>query len=43
VKNNNELYVLAKPRLNVLEGEFEIIKEILGQELIGTKYEAYIF
>ncbi|HPC30340.1 MAG TPA: isoleucine--tRNA ligase [Candidatus Pacearchaeota archaeon] len=43
VKNNNELYVLAKPRLNVLEGEFEIIKEILGQELIGTKYEPIFF
>jgi isoleucyl-tRNA synthetase len=43
VKNNNELYVLAKPRLNILEGEFRIIKEMLGQELIGTKYEPIFF
>ncbi len=39
VENNNEKYVLAKDRLSVLEGEFNIIKEFKGQELIGLKYE----
>lgn len=31
--------VLAKARLNALDGEYEIISEFKGSELIGTKYE----
>jgi isoleucyl-tRNA synthetase len=34
-----EEYVLAKSRLNVLDGEIEIISEFSGDELIGTVYE----
>jgi len=39
VENNNEKYILAKDRLSILEGEYNIIKEFKGQELIGLKYE----
>jgi isoleucyl-tRNA synthetase len=38
-ENNNEKYILAKDRLSILEGEYNIIKEFKGQELIGLKYE----
>lgn len=31
--------VLAKARLTVLDGEYEIISEFKGSELIGTRYE----
>lgn len=31
--------VLAKERLEVLDGEYEIIEEFKGSELIGTEYE----
>jgi isoleucyl-tRNA synthetase len=31
--------VLAKERLKVLDGEFEILKEFKGKELLGTIYE----
>ncbi len=31
--------VLAKARLSVLDGEYEIISEFKGSELIGTRYE----
>ncbi|GAB5466012.1 MAG: isoleucine--tRNA ligase [Candidatus Kapaibacteriales bacterium] len=31
--------VLAKARLSVLDGEYEIIKEFKGSELIGSSYE----
>lgn len=39
VENNSEKYILAKDRLSVLEGEYKIIKEMKGKELIGLKYE----
>ncbi|GAB1370601.1 isoleucine--tRNA ligase [Candidatus Kapaibacterium sp.] len=42
-KNKEEEYldelVLAKSRLQVLDGEYEIIKEFKGSDLFGTKYE----
>ena len=31
--------VLAQARLSVLDGEYEILKEFKGSELIGTRYE----
>lgn len=39
VKNNGEHLILAKARLSVLKGEYEIIQELKGQELIGLDYE----
>lgn len=40
-KEGTEEYklVLAKARLSVLDGEYEILKEFKGSELIGTRYE----
>jgi isoleucyl-tRNA synthetase len=32
-------YILAKSRLDILNFEYEIVEEIKGEELIGTKYE----
>ena len=39
VINNNEHLILAKELLHVLEGEYEIVKEFKGEELLGTEYE----
>jgi len=39
VENNDEQYVLAKERMQVLEGESKIIKEFKGKELINVRYE----
>ncbi len=39
VKQGEEHYILAKERLNILEGEYEIIKEFVGKELEGLEYE----
>ena len=39
VENNNEKYILAKERLFILDGDYKIINEIKGKELIGLKYE----
>jgi isoleucyl-tRNA synthetase len=39
VKHNEEFLILAKDRLNVLDGEFEITKECLGIDLQFQKYE----
>ncbi len=39
-KQKKELFlVLAKSRLEVLDGNYEILKEFKGRELVGTKYE----
>ncbi|MCK9393177.1 isoleucine--tRNA ligase, partial [bacterium] len=38
-ENNGEKYILAKNRLSVLEGDFNIIKEMKGKDLIGVSYE----
>lgn len=38
VKQNNEFYILAKPTIKILEGKYEIVEEIKGQDLIGTKF-----
>lgn len=42
LKDGTELYdelVLAKSRIQALDGEVEILKEFKGQEFIGTSYE----
>ena len=37
--NKKEKFVLAKPRLEVLEGEHTILHTIKGKELVGAHYE----
>lgn len=39
VKHNEKNIILAKERLSVLEGEYEIIEEIKGSSLEGIEYE----
>ena len=39
VENNGENLVLAKELLSRLEGEYTVIREFLGEELLGTEYE----
>ncbi|MDP4178473.1 MAG: isoleucine--tRNA ligase [Bacillota bacterium] len=39
VINNDEHLILAKSLLNKLDGEYEIVREFLGEELVGTQYE----
>ena len=39
VKQGVETYVLAKNLLAKLEGEYKVIKEVLGKELEGIEYE----
>jgi len=39
IKKENEILILAKERLSVIEGEYEIIEEIKGKDLVGLEYE----
>lgn len=39
VKYQSENLILIKDRLSVLEGDYEILEEIDGQDLVGKKYE----
>lgn len=39
VINQDNHLILAKALLNVLEGEYEIVKEFKGEELLGVEYE----
>ena len=39
IKKENELLILAKERLSVVEGEYEIVEELKGKNLIGLQYE----
>ncbi len=41
VKFNNEYYILAKQRLNVLakEGKYEVVEEFLGKDLVRKEYQ----
>ncbi len=39
VRYQKELLVIAKERVSLLKGDYEIVKEIDGQKLIGIKYE----
>ena len=39
VRQNNEEYILAKDRLEVLTGDYEVIKEMRGMDLVNQEYE----
>jgi isoleucyl-tRNA synthetase len=39
VKLNNEFYIVAKDRLSILEGEYEIVGEFTGSDLVGKSYK----
>jgi isoleucyl-tRNA synthetase len=39
VRLNNEYLILVKERLGVLQGNYQIIDEFRGKELVGKKYE----
>ncbi|HSR18351.1 MAG TPA: class I tRNA ligase family protein [Ignavibacteriaceae bacterium] len=39
VKQNNKQIILAKERLSVLEGDYEIVEQIKGEALEGREYE----
>lgn len=39
VKVGDEILVLAKDRLSIIEGEYEIIAEHKGSEMVGMQYE----
>lgn len=39
VINNEEHLILAKDLLKVLEGEYEVIREFKGEEILGLEYE----
>ncbi|MGO5065711.1 isoleucine--tRNA ligase [Clostridium sp. LCP25S3_F8] len=40
VLNNGEHYILAKELLGkVIEGEYEVVKEFKGEEIVGVEYE----
>ena len=38
IRSENEKYILAKKRLEVIEGDYEIEKEFKGEEILGLKY-----
>ncbi len=39
VKQDTETYYLAKDRLSVLSGEYQVIRELPGSELVGKRYQ----
>src|SRR3989339_213460 len=39
IKQNDQFLWLAKDRLSVVEGNYEIVEEAKGEELVGWKYE----
>jgi isoleucyl-tRNA synthetase len=39
IEKDGELLILAKARLSVVEGEYKIIKEFKGKDLVGLEYE----
>jgi len=39
IKHNDKKIILAKERLSVVEGEYEILQEMKGKALEGTEYE----
>ncbi|RCK75217.1 MAG: Isoleucyl-tRNA synthetase [Ignavibacteriae bacterium] len=38
VENQGEKLILAKPRLSVLEGEYVVVDNFIGKELVGKEY-----
>jgi len=39
IEKDKEFFILAKERLSVIEGEYKIIEEFKGKDLIGLEYE----
>jgi isoleucyl-tRNA synthetase len=39
IKVENDLLILAKARLSIVEGQYEIIEELKGKDLVGLRYE----
>ncbi|MFA5777943.1 MAG: class I tRNA ligase family protein [Candidatus Paceibacterota bacterium] len=39
IKFGNEIFILAKARLSIIDGEYEITEEMKGKDLIGLEYE----
>lgn len=39
IKKESEILILAKTRLAVVEGEYEILEEMKGKDLVGLEYE----
>jgi isoleucyl-tRNA synthetase len=39
VKENGDSYYLAKSRLGVLKGKYEILDEVIGEKLVGLAYQ----
>jgi len=39
VKQGDEFLWLAKNRLSIMKGEYEVVEEVKGEKLIGKKYE----
>lgn len=39
IKHNDKTFILAKERLSVIDGEYEIIAELKGADLAGKEYE----
>ncbi len=39
VKQNDEFLILAKSRLSILEGEYEVVEKFKGEKLVGLNYE----
>ena len=39
IQVGNDFYILAKARLSLIEGEYKIIEELMGKDLIGLEYE----
>lgn len=41
VKQNDEFYYLANTTLKMLKGEYEVVGEVKGSELVGKKFEPH--
>jgi isoleucyl-tRNA synthetase len=39
IRNKDKVFILAKDRLSVIDGDYEILEEIKGSTLKGTQYE----
>ncbi|QQR76827.1 class I tRNA ligase family protein [Candidatus Nomurabacteria bacterium] len=40
IKKENDILILAKERLSIVEGEYEIIEELKGKAFVGLSYES---
>lgn len=41
IKHNDKNIILAKGRLSVIDGEYELVEEMKGKDLEGTEYEQF--